>query len=137
MKRVTMGLSFSFLTVGCSFFTAPDEVMMGNIGYPDQVETEVPAEAQVGQPFEVVVRADPPSRGCWRSERTDVRVDGSSVTVTPYLARSRGTKVVCTGEAVRYRHTADVIAMEAGEVTVEIRGRDGSVFRSVTLTPTP
>lgn len=129
------GIVLIYLVGGCSLFTAPNEVKRGIIGYPDDIVAEVPSQSVAGEPFQVTVSTV--VSGCWKRERTDVEVAGLRVTVTPYDSRIRSGGIVCTTEVARFRHTATIVVTEIGDATVELRGRDGSAFRSVVIVPAP
>lgn len=133
MKQIIGLAVVAVLLAGCELVTGVGEArFMGLIGFPDDLEIDVPATVRAGEDFTVTVRtlgAD----GCWRRDRTEVSVSGLVATVTPWDVDRRHRETACTLATVEITHTATVRFEQTGEGRVDIRGRDGTAERGVVV----
>jgi hypothetical protein len=99
-------------------------------------EIELPATVQAGEDFSVSI-ITVWRNGCARMDRTDVEMDGASVTITPRDIISDGR--TCTQAPQQFIHTATLSLPEPGTAQVVIRGRASdadevtSVQREITV----
>jgi hypothetical protein len=133
MRILLLPLVMMLAIAGCDLITGVHEDRtVGWIGYPDDLAIEIPEAVQAGEAFTVTVRTLGPD-GCWRRHRTDVVVSGLTATVTPIDADVRRRGTGCTDAIVDIIHEATLRFEEAGTAGVEIRGRDGTVVRTVAV----
>lgn len=128
MRRSIIPVGASLLLIGCAMVTGVDEErVVGQIGYPDRVVIESPTTVKVGQSFDITVQTYGPD-GCWSDDGTTVSISGLSATVTPF---DRKSGELCTHAPVEITHVASLTFNQPGEAQITIKGRDGTVERSV------
>lgn len=127
------GLAAALTLAGCDLTTSlVEERLVGAIGYPDNLDITVPDTVQAGEAFTVTVRTLAPN-GCWRKDRTEVRVSGLIAQVTPYDIYRVERDENCTAEPVSITHTATVTFGSAGDGRVDILGREGTASLPVLI----
>lgn len=134
MRRLAVAAIVTVALGGCDVVLTGlvEESHIGALGYPDHLHIVVPEQVGVGQEFTVEVGtwgAD----GCWRKDRTDVRVNGLSATITPYDEYRREGGAVCTTGPVQILHTGTLAFEQAGTGQITIQGSDATVTRSVVV----
>lgn len=127
MNRIYPGsmiLTITVLLTSCGV-TEPREVRV--VGRIDQSSAQptvvVPNTVVSGTSFEVVITTT--LVGCQRAGDTEVVVEGSTATVTPYdldLIQRPGT--ICNTALVPTEHRATVTFASAGSALVVVRARD-------------
>jgi hypothetical protein len=121
------------LLAACTLITGViEDRQVGRLGYPDYLAISVQDSAVVGQPLGITVRTLG-SDGCWRGDGTDMEVSGLTATITPYDVDRETRGTACTQMLVEITHTANLTFGLPGEAHISIRGRDGTVTRTVTV----
>ena len=118
----TTALAFlAFSLAGCGWLTDPDPVL-GHV-----TDVTAPDTVAVGQLFTVTVTTTGPN-GCWRSESTEVEVDGLSAVITPYDVDEAEANpgIACTQAIVYFDHEAELRFDSPGTAGIDVQGRDGT-----------
>ena len=129
----TLAAAALVLLVGCSSGTAVTEsTVVGAIGYPDNLDIEIPDTVQAGEAFTVSVRTLEPD-DCWELSHTEAAVDGLLGAVLPHNSKRSDFATQCTPGTVEIVHTASLTFTQTGEAVVKVVGRDGTADLPVTV----
>lgn len=121
MRHLVLGIVL--LLVGCSSIFGPDEKRVVGIIAGLQIDApavEVPTDVEAGEAFSIAIQTTWHD-GCARKDSTEVRIDGSTVTVTPYEVVTEGG--ICTQAVQQFTHSATLMFSATGAAEVIIRGR--------------